>query len=124
MMPAGSQSPHSMRTTRWLTSMRLFRSARRKPQRAVEADHLAGDIGILDDVPRERGELIGAAEQLWKRHRGGETLLRFFRQCHQHRGVKNAWRDRVDANAELRELARRRQRQRGDAALGGGIGGL
>ena len=40
------------------------------------------------------------------------------------RRVEQARRDGVDADAELGELARRRQRQRGDAALGGRIGGL
>ena len=38
--------------------------------------------------------------------------------------MEDARRDGVDADAELGEFARRRQGERSDAALGGGIGGL
>ena len=75
-------------------------------------------------MARERRELIGSSEQFGKRHGGGEAPLRLLRQCHQHRRVENARRDGRDADPELREFARGRQGQRGDAALGGGIGGL
>src|SRR5436305_1489027 len=39
--------------------MRQPRSARREPQRAVEADHLAVDVSALKDMACERRELIG-----------------------------------------------------------------
>ena len=55
---------------------------------------------------------------------GAERILRLLRQRAQHRRAENAGRDRQHANAELREFARRRQRQRGNAALRRRIGGL
>src|SRR5947208_723263 len=104
MMPPGSQSPHSMRTARVLTSIRLPAvgappSARRHAQRPIETDHLAVDVGVLDDVARERSELIGTAERLGEGNRGGEALLRFLGESHQHGGLKNAGRNGGDANA-------------------------
>src|SRR5262245_62432795 len=95
--------------------------ARGHAQRTVETDHLTVEIGVLDDVARQRRELVGAPEQLGERHRGGEALLRLFRQREQHGCVEYAGRNGVDADAELRELARGRQGERGDAALRGRV---
>src|ERR1700726_2534674 len=75
-------------------------------QRAVEADDFAVEVAVLDHVADEGCVLRRLAEQLWKRHRGGEALLCSFRQRMQHRRRENPRRDGVDADAELGELAR------------------
>src|SRR5580693_2752576 len=102
MMPAGSQSPHSMRVLRVLPTI-LARShvtastrycvdmlPRRHAQRAVEANDFAIEVAVLDHVPHQRRILRRLAEQLWKRHRGGEALLRLFGQGMQHRGGEDS----------------------------------
>src|SRR6202050_914681 len=104
-MPAGSQSPHSTRVVRVL--LNIDRSARCHSQRAVEADDFAIEVAVFDHVADESGVLRRLSEQFWEWHRGGEALLRGFRQGVQHRGGENPWRDGVDADAELSELARR-----------------
>ena len=45
---------------------------RRHAQRGVEPHHLAVEIGIVDHVHRQRGELVGMAEPARKRNRRGE----------------------------------------------------
>src|SRR5262245_63958332 len=72
----------------------------------------------------EGGALARLAEPLWKRHRGSQRVLHFLRQCAQHRRAKNSGRYCQHANAELREFARCRERQRSNSALGRRIGGL
>src|SRR6187455_2456574 len=99
-------------------------SFRRHAQRAVEADHLAVEIAVLDDVARQRGVLFGLAQQLRERDRGGEAFLHLLGEPEQHGGEKNAGRDGADPDAELRQFARRRKRQRDDAPLGRRIGRL
>ncbi len=56
-----------------------------------------------------------------KRYRRGEAVLRLLRQIGQQRRQEQSRRDGEHANAELRELARDRQRHRDDAAFGGRI---
>src|SRR6201999_555908 len=154
MMPAGSQSPHAMRTWRVLvkavTSMvssqmcvsgrpresgdpawipacagmsgasgNANSSPRRHAERAVEADHFAVEIAIVDAMHDQRGELARLAEALGERHRGAERILRLLRQSLQHRRAEDAGCDGQHADAELRKFARRWNRQRGDAAFGG-----
>src|SRR5271166_5457244 len=109
MMPQGSQSPHSMRTKRVLTSIPALGSARRHAQRSIETDDLPVEIGVLDDMAGKRSELIGAAERLGEGNSAGEALLRFLGDRHQHGGAKNARSNADDANAELGEFARGRQ---------------
>src|SRR6476620_10558695 len=104
-MPAGSQSPQAMRTVRVLVNA-FTRSPRRHAQRAVEADHLAVEIAVVDAMQDEGSEFARLTKALGKRHRGAERILRFLRQRAQHRRAKNAGRDREHANAELREFAR------------------
>src|SRR6267154_9988 len=55
-----------------------LRSLGRHAQRAVDADHLAVEIAVLDDVARERGILLRLAEHLRERHRDRETMAHFF----------------------------------------------
>src|SRR5262249_39398667 len=139
MIPAGSQSPHSIRVLRVMESMTAIRKSgiddqgisiryqlfryrvsnlwsrcllpRGHPQGAVEPYDFAIQIPVLDHVLHQRGELRRLAEQFWKWHRGGEALLGAFRQRVQHRRRENSRRNSIDADAELRELARRRQNQ-------------
>src|ERR1700692_1609469 len=94
MIPAGSQSPHSMRTLRVLLrvvtlfifsvhdlirkpvlTFRDHALSRRHAQRAVEADYLAVEIAIADAVYRQRGEFTWAPQALGERHRGAERIL-------------------------------------------------
>ena len=112
-----------MRTVRVLVKRHVL-IARRHAHRAVEADDLAVEIAVVDAMHHQRGEFARLAQALGERHRGAERILRLLRQRAQHRRAENARRDRQHADAEWREFARRRQRQRGDAALGRRIGGL
>src|SRR5690606_8352734 len=97
---------------------------RRQAQRAVEADGLAVQHRVVEDVAHQERVLLGAAEAAGERHRGGERGLRRLGQPAQHRRLEDAGGDRHDADAVAGELARRGQGERGDAALGGGVGGL
>ena len=72
----------------------------------------------------ERSELVGLAEPARERDRGGERVLRLLRQIGEQGREEQARCDRQHANAELRQLARDRQRHGDDAALGGRIGRL
>ncbi len=119
---AGFQTQLSVHRAVALSSPRpLFRL---HAEGAVEADGLAVDHRIGDDVEHEASIFLGLAEALWEGHRLAEALLRGRREAHHQRRREEAGRDGVDADAHRREFARRRQRQRDDAALGGGIGGL
>src|SRR3954469_2523216 len=62
------------------------KSARRHPYRAVEANGLAVDHRIFDDVHGKRAVFRGIAEPRRMRHLGAETLPRLFVQAHQERG--------------------------------------
>src|SRR5690348_442347 len=98
--------------------------ARRHTDGAVEADGLAVEHRVLDDVDRERGIFRGLAETRGMRHLCAEALARLLVQSHQERRVKYPGRDGVDADLLAGEIARRRQRQADDAALRCGIGDL
>src|SRR4051812_11082932 len=52
-----------------------FGSARRHPQRAIQADHLAIQVGVGDDMAGELGELFGFAQARRERDGGGQRLL-------------------------------------------------
>ena len=58
------------------------------------------------------------------RHGTAERVLKFLRQPEQHGRQEDARRDRIHADAVLREIARDRQGHRDDAALRGGVSGL
>src|SRR5215470_3051411 len=90
-------------------------------ERAVEADDLAIEIAIFDDVQGEIGVLVWAAECLWEGNGCSEAALHVFRQRLQHRCCENAGSDRAEPDAELRELPRGRKRQRGDPTFRRGI---
>src|SRR6478672_7811433 len=96
-------------------------SARRHPQRAIQADHLAIEVGVGDDMAGQLGELFGFAQARRERDRGGQRLLHGLGQLlHQRRG-EQAGRDGADADAVLRQVARHRQRHAHQAALGGAV---
>ena len=78
----------------------------------------------MDAVQHQCREFARLAQTLGERHRGAERILRFLRERAQHRRAEYARRDGEHAHAELGEFARRRQSERGYAALGRGIGGL
>lgn len=67
---------------------------------------------------------VGPAEPLRKRDAGGEAVLRGLRQAGQHRRREHTRRDRRHADAVVRQLARRGQRQADNAALGSAVGSL
>src|SRR3546814_18583780 len=55
--------PRSTRTDTLFPDTTLFRSLRRHTQRAIEADHLAVEHGVLDDVAHQRGVFLGRSEE-------------------------------------------------------------
>src|SRR3546814_16261661 len=93
-----------------------LRSARPHANGAVEADRLSVEIVVADDLQRQRAELVIVAGALGKRHLLAENVQRLLRQAHQQRRVEDARRDRADAHAPARQIARRRQRQIGSAS--------
>src|SRR4051812_18480 len=86
--------------------MTATRSFRRHAQRPVQADRLAVEVPVLDDMACERRVFLRLAERLGEWHRRRKALLHFIGQTQQHRREKDARRDCADANAELRKLAR------------------
>src|SRR5262245_15579119 len=117
MIPAGSQSPHSIRTVRvLLDAVTETSSAWRHAQRAVEADHLAVEIGIVDAMKHERRKLPRFAQTFGEGHGCSEGILCFLRKRTQHRGTEDPRRNCEDANAKLREFTGRRHGKRRDAA--------
>src|SRR6185312_4311919 len=91
---------------------------------AVEADGLAVQHRVLDDVDREAAIFGGVTEPRGMRHLRAEALARFLVETHQQRREEQAGRDGVDADLLAGEIARRRQGQADHAALRGRIGDL
>src|SRR5262245_59035413 len=96
----------------------------RHAQCAVKPDHLDVEVAVADAMKPEVGEPAGLAATLGERNGRAEARLRTLRQCAQHGRAEDAGGDGEHADAELRELARRRHGERCNAALGGGIGRL
>src|SRR5258708_38890558 len=69
---------------------------RRHADRAVEPDHFAVEIAVLDDVQNEVGKLLGPAEHLWKRDCGRKRVLHLMRQPVHHRGAEQPGCDRSE----------------------------
>ncbi len=72
----------------------------------------------------QRRVLVGLAEPRGEGHRRAERVARLLRQRAEQRRVEEAGRDRHDADAPARHVARRRQRHPDDAALRRRIGDL
>src|SRR3954468_8956080 len=78
-------------------------SARRHADGAVQADRLAVEHRVLDDLRRELRELLGAAEARREGDLLAELRPRLLGQRRQERRVEQARRDGDDADAVLRE---------------------
>src|SRR5699024_3923026 len=98
--------------------------ARRHPQCAVHAEALAVEVVLLDDRACQLRVVRRPAQARRERDRRLERLLELLGQAAEHRGLDGARRDRVDADAELREVARGADAHRVDATLGRGVGDL
>src|SRR3954451_17308687 len=94
----------------------------RHAQGAVEADDLAVEHRVGDDVQRERRVLVRAAEARRVRDRGAERGLGLLRQARHQRCVEQARGDGAHPDAVLGEIARGWKREADDAALGGRVG--
>src|SRR4029077_9385780 len=106
MIPAGSQSPHSIRTVRVLLDAVTVTSTWRHAQCAVKADHLAVKVGVVDAVKHQVRKLTRLPEPLGERHGCAERILCLLGKRAQHRRTENPRSDGEHANAELRELPR------------------
>jgi hypothetical protein len=95
---------------------------RRHAQRAVQADRLAVQVRVGDDVRGQLGELRRPAQARRERDRRGQRLLHGLGQLLHQRRLEQARRDRADADAVLREVARQRQRHAHEAGLAGRVG--
>src|SRR5437763_9168399 len=73
-------------------------SSRWHANRAVEADGLAVEHRVLDDVHHQRGELVRTAQPARVGHRGAQRLPELFGKGAQQRGVEDARRDSADAD--------------------------
>src|SRR5919199_3043659 len=94
-------------------------SARGEPYGRVEADDLAVEHLVLDDVPDERGKLFWTAEAPGEGHLSPERLPGRLGEAGQHRGIEDAGGDSDDAYAVVRQFSGGRQRHGRDATLGG-----
>src|SRR6476620_8502621 len=75
MIPAGSQSPHSIRTVRVLLDAVTVTSTWRHAQCAVKADHLAVKVVVVDAVKHQVRKLTRLPEPLGERHGCAERIL-------------------------------------------------
>src|SRR5918995_1176274 len=117
--------PMGVRTASTITDSGMARTLlRRHSQGAVQPDRLAVEHLVLGDLAGELGVLLGPSEPRGVRHLGAQRLARLLRQAGEQRCVEQARRNRADANAESREVARGRERKAHDAALRGGVRGL
>src|SRR4051794_13635898 len=79
---------------------------RRHPQGAIEADDLAVEHLVLDDVTGEAGVLLGPAEARGKWDPGAERLALLLGERCQKRSVEEPRRDRDDADAAAGQIPR------------------
>src|SRR3546814_5917919 len=84
------------------------RLLRRQSYRAVEADGLAVDVAVAQQVGNQVGELLRLAQARRERYRRRPRLLHLVRHAVDHRRPEDARRDGVDADTESGELARHR----------------
>src|SRR6267142_555626 len=75
------------------------------PDRAVEANRLAVQHRVLDDVERQRRKFSGPAETLREGHLLAEGGADGIGQGREQRRVEDAGGDRHDADPELGEIA-------------------
>src|SRR5690554_220138 len=102
----------------------LFMSFDSHAQRTVEADHLAVEHAVFNNVLHQRSVFVGAAQPWRKGHAGTQAVADLFGHAGHHRGFEDARGNAHDADAGPGQFTGCRQRQAGNRALGGGIGGL
>src|SRR5260370_35487607 len=78
---------------------RAGRLAGRHADGAIEADGLAVQHVVLDDLQGELGVFLGIAQPRRERHLGAQALLRFGRQTHPHPRQEEARRAPAAADA-------------------------
>src|SRR5581483_3405798 len=96
----------------------------RHAQRAVQANRLAVQVRVLDDVAHERRVLGRPAEPRRKGDVRGERLALRFGQHREHGRVERPWRDRDHPDAERGQVAGDGQRHPHHPRLRGGIARL
>src|ERR1700731_5192967 len=110
---------------------RASRARRWELSAAVDADGLAGDEGgfVGGEISDHRGDFVGAAEAADRDRLGpfaeaGFEVVAVFAAvgADRARGADRAGADRVDGDAERREVKRQRAGEAEDRGLRGGIG--
>src|ERR1700678_2983782 len=94
------------------------------PNGAVETDDLAVEVLVVDDGGGQAGVVLGRAQAVGVRDRGGQAVADVGAQAGQHRGVHRAGGDRVDPDPPAGQVAGGDDGEAADAGLGGGVGGL
>ncbi len=79
---------------------------------------------MVDDGQHELGVLLGAREAPRERDTGRQRRPEFVGDSGKHRGINDAGRDCVDANAVLRKVSGCREGEADDSRLGGSVRGL
>ncbi len=102
----------------------MGRSARRQANGAVQADHLAIEHVVLEDVLGQLGIVLGRTQAAGKGDAGGQRVLHLLRHAKQHGRAEDAGSDGHVADAVASQVARDRQGHADHAALGGAVGGL
>src|SRR5947199_3742081 len=111
---------------------RASRVWRRELPTPVDADGLAGDEGgfVGGEIGDHRGDLVGAAEAADRDRLGalaeaGFEIVAVFAPvgADRARGADRAGADRIDGDAEGREVERQRAGEAEDRRLRGGVGG-
>src|SRR5215211_5970146 len=96
----------------------------RHPDGAIETYYLAVEHPVLDDVLGQGRVLLRPAEPLRERHLLAKGLFRILGERSEHRRLEDAGGYRYHPYAARGEFAGHRERERYDAALRSGVGGL
>src|SRR5215203_1246223 len=110
----------------WYTVERasLMDSPGRHPDASVETYYLAVEHLVLDDVLRQGRVLFRPAKPRRERYLLAKGLLRILGERREHRRLEDAWGYRYHPYTARGEFAGHRERERNDATLGSGVGGL
>src|SRR5918993_2872670 len=96
----------------------------RHPDGTVETYYLAIEHLVLDDVFRQGRVLLRPAKPRRERYLLAKGLLRVLGERREHRRLEDAGGYRYHPYTARGEFAGHRERERNDAALGSGVGGL
>src|SRR5215210_4199714 len=102
----------------------LTDSPGRHPDASVETYYLAVEHLVLDDMLRQGRVLFRPAEPRRERYLLAKRLLRVLGERREHRRLEDAWGYRYHSYTVRGEFAGHRERERNDAALRSGVGGL